>query len=93
MTSYGLTDIEDVGLFIQNNEKTINGLNKTEGVLEKGGKGREILTSSIRPKLTCSPQLSLEGEATGKRTHINAPQDVVQPTNYDSLKLQEVLVP
>ena len=26
MTSYGLTDIEDVGIFVQNNQKTINGL-------------------------------------------------------------------
>ena len=26
MASYGLTDVEDVGILIQNNQKTINGL-------------------------------------------------------------------
>ena len=28
MASYGLTDIEDVGFLVQNNQKTINGLER-----------------------------------------------------------------
>ena len=32
MTSYSLTDIEDVGIFVQNNQKTINGLYKGENI-------------------------------------------------------------
>ena len=32
MAGYGLTDIEDVGILVQNNEKTINGLHVERGL-------------------------------------------------------------
>ena len=32
MASYGLTDVEDVGIPIQNNQKTINGLERGKSV-------------------------------------------------------------
>ena len=32
MASYGLTDIEDVGILVQNNQKTINGLEREKAL-------------------------------------------------------------
>jgi hypothetical protein len=41
MASYGLTDIEDVGILIQNNQETINGLEKErENVKMRDGRER-----------------------------------------------------
>ena len=41
VASYGLTDIEDVGFLVQNNQKTINGLRERKRVYNEGGGGRE----------------------------------------------------
>ena len=51
MASYSLTDIEDIGILAQNNQKTINGL-YGRGELEVWMCVREReFTSSIRPRL------------------------------------------
>ena len=43
MASYGLTNVEDVGIPIQNNQKTINGLERERGIklMRKGERQRE----------------------------------------------------
>ena len=42
IASDGLTDIEDVGFLVQNNQKTINGLERgKEYIMRGGGGGRE----------------------------------------------------